>query len=40
MQQYLQNNTDLWTDLLRAFDSQGGLFVSTAQQMKDQSNVF
>ena len=29
MRQYLQNNTDLWTDLLRAFDSQGGLFVSS-----------
>lgn len=28
MRQYLQNNTDLWTDLLEAFDSKHGIFAS------------
>ena len=40
MQQYLTNNTDLWTDLLRAFDAQGGLFVSSEKEMQNQSYVF
>lgn len=40
MRQYLSNNTDLWTDLLRAFDSQGGLFVTKQRLMQNQSDVF
>lgn len=40
MQQYLQNNTELWTGLLIAFDSQGGLFVSQSKKMESQSDVF
>lgn len=40
MQQYLNNNTELWVDLLRAFDSQGGLFVSRESLMMNQSDVF
>ena len=40
MRQYLTNNTDLMMDMLRAFDSQGGLFVTKATQMESQSDVF
>ena len=40
MRQYLQNNVELWTDLLHAFDRQGGLFVSSERQMQSQADVF
>lgn len=40
MRQYLQNNTDLWTDLLEAFDSKHGIFASQETRMQSQASVF
>ena len=40
MQQYTTTNSDLWTDLLRNFDSQGGFFRGNAETMARQSDIF
>ena len=40
MRQYLSNNTELWTDLLRSFDAQGGFFQSKDREIRNQADVF
>ena len=40
MQQYTTTNSDLWTDLLRNFDSQGGFFRGNDETMARQSDIF